>query len=49
MAKSEKEENSGIGLQNVNRRLELSYPNQYDLKISDEKDKYVVQLKLQLD
>ncbi|MDQ3534552.1 MAG: hypothetical protein M3421_02890 [Bacteroidota bacterium] len=48
-AKAEKEENSGIGLKNVNRRLELSYPNQYDLKVKDEDDKYMVQLKLDLD
>lgn len=45
----EKEDNAGIGLKNVNRRLELSYPNQYELKVTDEKDKYVVELKLKLD
>ncbi len=42
------EEKSGIGLQNVKRRLELSYPNQYDLKIEDSEKKYCVNLKLNL-
>ena len=37
---------SGIGLQNVHRRLALSYPNQYDLTVDDQPDTYTVQLKL---
>ncbi|MDQ3392796.1 MAG: histidine kinase, partial [Bacteroidota bacterium] len=45
---SGKEENSGIGLANVNRRLELTYPDRYELEVKNESDKYVVQLKLQL-
>src|SRR5688572_26354089 len=39
---------SGIGLQNVQRRLELSYPNQYKIKIEDKPDVYFVQLNLTL-
>jgi len=39
---------SGIGLQNVHRRLELSYPSQYELKVNDTTDQYTVQLKLTL-
>ena len=41
-------EKSGIGLQNVKRRLELSYPNQYKIKINDNPDVYFVQLDLTL-
>jgi two-component system, LytTR family, sensor histidine kinase AlgZ len=40
---------SGIGLQNVRRRLELSYPDKYKLDVKDSPDTYWVQLKLQLD
>lgn len=41
-------EKSGIGLQNVKRRLELSYPGQYELKVEDTASKYAIQLKLTL-
>ncbi len=37
---------SGIGLQNVHRRLALSYPNQYDLTVDDQLETYTVKLKL---
>lgn len=43
-----KDEKSGIGLLNVQRRLELSYPGHYTLDVKDETDKYFVQLTLQL-
>jgi len=39
---------SGIGLQNVERRLQLSYPDQYQIKVEDNEDFYFVQLNLTL-
>lgn len=47
-AKPESEEKSGIGLQNVRRRLELSYPEQYKLTMEDKPDRYFVQLNITL-
>jgi LytS/YehU family sensor histidine kinase len=47
-AKPESEEKSGIGLQNVARRLELSYPGQYDLNVNDLPDRYLITLKIVL-
>lgn len=38
------EEKSGIGLQNVKRRLELSYPGQYILEVNDTPAEYRVRL-----
>ena len=46
--KPEAEEKSGIGLQNVKRRLELSYPEKNKLTIEDKPDRYVVQLNITL-
>jgi len=42
------EERSGIGLQNVKRRLELSYPGKYQLQVDDQPDRYIVLLNLHL-
>ncbi|SDK42676.1 Histidine kinase [Catalinimonas alkaloidigena] len=42
------EEKSGIGLQNVQRRLDLTYPQKYELAVDDTPDRYAVRLKLQL-
>jgi LytS/YehU family sensor histidine kinase len=41
-------EKSGIGLQNVKRRLDLSYPDLHDLNISEDADSYNVELKIKL-
>lgn len=38
----------GIGLQNVKERLQLLYPDQYELQIMNEPDVYIVNLKLTL-
>ncbi len=40
------QKDGGIGLVNVKRRLELLYPNQHELSISNEANKYVVVLNL---
>jgi two-component system sensor histidine kinase AlgZ len=47
-SKPEAEEKSGIGLQNVTRRLELSYPEQYELDVQNLPDRYMVKLKIVL-
>ena len=41
-------EKSGIGLQNVKRRLELSYPGKYKLVSEDTREKYLVKLNLSI-
>lgn len=41
-----KDDNSGIGLNNVKRRLDLLYKNNYELTISTDNGKYMVNLKL---
>jgi two-component system, LytTR family, sensor histidine kinase AlgZ len=41
-------EKSGIGLQNVRRRLELSYPGEYELQMNDLPDRFAMQLNLTL-
>ncbi len=46
--KSDVHEKSGIGLQNVQRRLELSYPGQFKLTTEDKNNVYFVQLTLTL-
>lgn len=38
----------GIGLQNVQRRLELLYPGRHELKIRETADNFLVNLKIQL-
>lgn len=47
-AKPEAEQKSGIGLQNVRRRLELSYPANHSLLVENLEDRYSVQLNIQL-
>jgi two-component system, LytTR family, sensor histidine kinase AlgZ len=41
-------EKSGIGLRNVQRRLELSYPGKHELTIEDSKDRYLVKLNIEI-
>ncbi|MDP5171994.1 MAG: histidine kinase [Bacteroidia bacterium] len=38
----------GIGLKNVQRRLELIYPDRHELKIFEEEDSYLITLKINL-
>ena len=40
--------NNGIGLKNVQKRLELLYPRQYELKINSTDDVYSVQMEIPL-
>jgi sensor histidine kinase YesM len=47
-SKPEAEEKSGIGLQNVRRRLDLSYPGKHTLVMEDKSDRYFVQLNITL-
>jgi two-component system, LytTR family, sensor histidine kinase AlgZ len=47
-AKPEAEEKSGIGLQNVKRRLELSYPGKHRLEVQDLADRYLTKLTITL-
>lgn len=48
ITKDEQQYKEGIGLTNVKRRLDLIYSGDYDLKIMDDDDSYLVVLKLEL-
>lgn len=41
-------EASGLGLANVRRRLDLSYPEAYDLSVTEDDERYTVHLKINL-
>ena len=43
-----KDKTSGIGLENVSRRLDLLYPSKHELAINDTGGRYIVNLKIQL-
>jgi LytS/YehU family sensor histidine kinase len=47
-AKKEVKTNNGLGLVNTKKRLELLYPGQYDLKISEDGKIYSVMLRLNI-
>ena len=49
VSKDEQKYREGIGLQNVKRRLQLLYPGNYDLRILDEDDSYLVVLKIEME
>jgi sensor histidine kinase YesM len=42
------DDKKGIGLHNVRRRLELTYPDKFELSVNDQPDRYSVELKLML-
>ncbi len=48
IGKTEKKEKPGIGLQNVKRRLELSYPGKHRLTVKDELNSFNVYLSIDL-
>jgi len=45
---SKKSQNSGIGLENIEKQLELTYPSSYDLKISEINNEYTIELNIEL-
>jgi LytS/YehU family sensor histidine kinase len=47
--KKMEDEKSGIGLENVKRRLDLLYPNKHNLQISEDEGKYIVKLEIDLE
>jgi hypothetical protein len=46
--KGPKEDSTGIGLENIKRRLSLGYPDRHTLIITDEKDYYTTELTITL-
>jgi len=47
--KKMEDEKSGIGLENVKRRLDLLYPGKHNLQISEDEGKYNVKLEIDLE
>jgi two-component system LytT family sensor kinase len=47
--KKMEDEQSGIGLENVKRRLDLLYPDKHNLRITEEDGKYIVKLEIDLE
>ena len=48
IAGGKKDDSSGIGLQNVKRRLELLYPDEYQLNIDHSEKQYTITLNIEL-
>ena len=46
--KKQKDTSSGIGIENVRKRLEILYPKKYELEIKDSDADYIVDLKIDL-
>ena len=46
--KTEKQKGKGLGLKNVKRRLELTYPGKHELRIDEDKETFEIDLKLDL-
>lgn len=44
----EEEENSGIGLENVRKRLRLHYPNRHEISINEQGNTFTVKIKIAL-
>ena len=47
--KKMEDEKSGIGLENVKRRLDLLYPGKHNLQINEDQGKYIVKLEIDLE
>ncbi|NER13472.1 sensor histidine kinase [Leptobacterium flavescens] len=47
--KQQNDENSGIGLQNTKKRLQMLYPDNHKLSIAEENGNFIVNLSLKLD
>jgi len=47
--KKMEDEKSGIGLENVKRRLDLLYPGKHNLQINEDHGKYIVKLEIDLE
>jgi two-component system LytT family sensor kinase len=47
--KKMEDEKSGIGLENVKRRLDLLYPGKHTLQISEDEGKYIIKLEIDLE
>jgi LytS/YehU family sensor histidine kinase len=47
--KKMEDEKSGIGLENVKRRLDLLYPGKHNLQINEDEGKYIVKLEIDLE
>ena len=43
-----KKERSGLGIKNLEERLEIAYPNAYELALKNEKPLFHARLKLKL-
>lgn len=44
----QKDKVGGVGIENIKRRLELKYPEQFSLEIDNQKDEFFVMLQIQL-